>query len=113
MLFVFAVTLHNLPEGLAVGIGFGTGDLIQALVLMFAIGIQNIPEGLAVGFLLVSTEKYSRKKSFLYAFLSDNDEKPCDEFSFRSFDRMFFDCNDSLLLIVSCMEVTSLQINIG
>jgi ZIP family zinc transporter len=76
ILFVFAVTLHNLPEGLAVGVGFGTGNLTQALVLMFAIGVQNIPEGLAVGFSLVATEKYSRKKSFLYAFLSGAVETP-------------------------------------
>ena len=76
LLFVFAVTLHNLPEGLAVGVGFGVGNILQALILMFAIGIQNIPEGLAVGFSLISTEKYSRRKSFLYAFLSGVVETP-------------------------------------
>lgn len=47
-LFILAVTLHNAPEGLAVGVGFGSGDLDNALSLMLAIGIQNIPEGLAV-----------------------------------------------------------------
>ncbi len=47
-LFIFAITLHNAPEGLAVGVGFGSGDLSNALPLMLAIGIQNIPEGLAV-----------------------------------------------------------------
>ncbi len=47
-LFIFAITLHNMPEGLAVGVGFGSGDLPNALKLMLAIGIQNIPEGLAV-----------------------------------------------------------------
>ncbi|HUU49347.1 MAG TPA: ZIP family metal transporter [Nitrospinota bacterium] len=47
-LFIFAITLHNMPEGLAVGVGFGSGNLNDALVLMMAIGIQNIPEGLAV-----------------------------------------------------------------
>jgi ZIP family zinc transporter len=36
------------PEGLAVGVGFGSGDLSTAIPLMLAIGIQNIPEGLAV-----------------------------------------------------------------
>lgn len=76
LLFVFAVSLHNLPEGLAVGVGFGFGNLLNALVLMFAIGIQNIPEGLAVGFSLVSTERFSRKKSFFYAFLSGGVEIP-------------------------------------
>ncbi|MFC7074864.1 ZIP family metal transporter [Haloarcula halophila] len=53
ILFILAITLHNMPEGLAVGVGFGAaaGDparLGAALSLMLAIGIQNIPEGLAV-----------------------------------------------------------------
>jgi len=53
VLFILAITLHNMPEGLAVGVGFGSaaegaGSVGDALALMFAIGIQNIPEGLAV-----------------------------------------------------------------
>jgi ZIP family zinc transporter len=48
ILFILAITLHNMPEGLAVGVGFGSGDLENAIPLMLAIGIQNIPEGLAV-----------------------------------------------------------------
>jgi ZIP family zinc transporter len=48
VLFIVAITLHNLPEGLAVGVGFGAGHLGDALSLMLAIGIQNLPEGLAV-----------------------------------------------------------------
>jgi ZIP family zinc transporter len=48
VLFILAITLHNMPEGLAVGVGFGSGDLGAAIPLMLAIGIQNIPEGLAV-----------------------------------------------------------------
>lgn len=47
-LFIIAITIHNMPEGLAVGVGFGSGDLANALPLMLAIGIQNIPEGFAV-----------------------------------------------------------------
>ena len=47
-LFIIAITIHNLPEGLAVGVGFGSGDLQTAIPLMLAIGIQNIPEGFAV-----------------------------------------------------------------
>jgi len=47
-LFILAITLHNMPEGLAVGVGFGSGNLKDAIPLMLAIGIQNIPEGLAV-----------------------------------------------------------------
>lgn len=48
ILFIVAITLHNLPEGLAVGVGFGSGNLGNAIPLMLAIGIQNVPEGLAV-----------------------------------------------------------------
>jgi len=53
VLFILAITLHNMPEGLAVGVGFGSaaaGDtsIGSAVALMLAIGIQNIPEGLAV-----------------------------------------------------------------
>jgi ZIP family zinc transporter len=48
VLFVLAITLHNVPEGLAVGVGFGSGDIAGGIALMLAIGIQNVPEGLAV-----------------------------------------------------------------
>jgi ZIP family zinc transporter len=53
ILFIFAITLHNMPEGLAVGVGFGAAavdpaQLGGALSLMLAIGLQNVPEGLAV-----------------------------------------------------------------
>ncbi|MFB6102709.1 MAG: ZIP family metal transporter [Haloplanus sp.] len=48
VLFVLAITLHNMPEGLAVGVGFGSGDLETAIPLMLAIGLQNVPEGFAV-----------------------------------------------------------------
>ncbi len=47
-LFIIAITLHNMPEGLAVGVSFGSGQLRDAIVLMIAIGIQNIPEGFSV-----------------------------------------------------------------
>ncbi len=48
VLFILAITIHNMPEGLAVGVSFGSGDLANAIPLMLAIGIQNIPEGFAV-----------------------------------------------------------------
>lgn len=48
VLFIVAITLHNMPEGLAVGVSFGGEELDNALSLMIGIGIQNIPEGLAV-----------------------------------------------------------------
>src|SRR3546814_7398162 len=47
-LFVIAITLHNIPEGLAVGVGFGGGDFGNGAALAIGIGLQNLPEGLAV-----------------------------------------------------------------
>jgi ZIP family zinc transporter len=47
-LFVLAITLHNFPEGLAVGVGYGSGDMARATTLAIGIGLQNMPEGLAV-----------------------------------------------------------------
>jgi ZIP family zinc transporter len=61
-LFVIAITLHNIPEGLAVGIGYGSGDLRNGTILALAIGLQNVPEGLAVAAALVSVG-YSRSTS--------------------------------------------------
>lgn len=52
-LFVLAITLHNLPEGLAVGVGFGGNpDWSNALALATGIGLQNVPEGLVVAIAL-------------------------------------------------------------
>ena len=47
-LFVLAITLHNLPEGMAIGVSFANGDLRVGMPLTTAIAIQDIPEGLAV-----------------------------------------------------------------
>jgi ZIP family zinc transporter len=47
-LFILAISIHNAPEGLAVGVGFGSSNFTDAVTLMLAIGIQSIPEGLAV-----------------------------------------------------------------
>lgn len=51
-LFVFAIALHNLPEGMAVGVAFSRGELAVGLPLATAIAIQDIPEGLAVALAL-------------------------------------------------------------
>lgn len=51
-LFVFAITLHNLPEGMAIGVGFSQGDMGVGLPLAIAIALQDIPEGLAVALTL-------------------------------------------------------------
>lgn len=65
-LFVIAITIHNFPEGLAVGVGFGDGDIANGISLAIGIGLQNFPEGLAVALPLVR-EKYSAGKAFLVA----------------------------------------------
>ena len=59
-IFIFAITLHNFPEGLAVGMGYGQEDLHKAFSLTLGIGLQDIPEGLAVGLALLSIG-YSKK----------------------------------------------------
>ena len=53
-LFIFAITIHNFPEGMSVGVSFGTGDMHNGIVLAIAIALQNIPEGLAVALPLVA-----------------------------------------------------------
>ncbi len=53
-LFVFAITLHNLPEGMAVGVAMMQQDISAGLTLALGIGLQNIPEGLAVSVALIS-----------------------------------------------------------
>ncbi len=58
-LFVLAITIHNFPEGLAVGVGFGGGDVAAGTALAIGIGLQNMPEGLAVALPLLR-EGYSR-----------------------------------------------------
>jgi ZIP family zinc transporter len=68
-LFVFAITIHNLPEGLAVGVGFGGGNIAGGTLLATGIGLQNAPEGLAVGLALLSIG-YSRTKAFTIAALT-------------------------------------------
>ncbi|HOQ10289.1 MAG TPA: ZIP family metal transporter [Syntrophomonadaceae bacterium] len=65
-LFVIAITIHNFPEGLAVGVGFGNGDIANGISLAIGIGLQNLPEGLAVALPLVR-EKYSAGMAFLVA----------------------------------------------
>ena len=48
LLFVSAIAIHNLPEGLAAGVGFGAGDTSQALIIAGGIALQNIPEGMVI-----------------------------------------------------------------
>ena len=48
LLFVAAIAIHNLPEGIAAGVGFGVGDVSGALVIAGSIALQNIPEGMVI-----------------------------------------------------------------
>lgn len=76
VLLILAITLHNIPEGLAVGVAFGAlnenfspAALGGAIALAFGIGLQNFPEGAAVSIPL-RREGFSRKKAFWYGQLS-------------------------------------------
>lgn len=68
-LFVLAITIHNFPEGMSVGVGFGKGDPLEGLGLAMGIGFQNIPEGMAVAFALLR-EGYSSLRALGYATLT-------------------------------------------
>lgn len=66
LLFVIAIAIHNLPEGIAAGVGFGTGDTSQALTIAGGIALQNIPEGMVIiGPMLAAG--ISNKRTFLIA----------------------------------------------
>jgi ZIP family zinc transporter len=65
-LFVAAITIHNFPEGMAVGVGFTGSDTTKAIALAVGIGLQNAPEGLAVAVALLA-ERHSKRQAFLVA----------------------------------------------
>ena len=72
VLLIAAITIHNIPEGMAVGVAFGGiasgipgGTLVGAIMLALGIGIQKFPEGSAVS-LPLRSEGFSRFKSFMY-----------------------------------------------
>jgi len=69
LLFVTAIAIHNLPEGIAAGVGFGSGDTTQALLIAGGIALQNIPEGMVIiGPMLAAG--VSVKKTFICAMLT-------------------------------------------
>lgn len=71
---MLAITIHNIPEGMAVGVAFasyltGTVSLASCMALAIGIGIQNFPEGTIVSLPLYK-KGYSKNKAFLYGFIS-------------------------------------------
>ncbi|MBR5280797.1 MAG: ZIP family metal transporter, partial [Clostridia bacterium] len=69
LLFVLAIAIHNLPEGIAAGVGFGSGNTTDALLIAGGIALQNIPEGMVIiGPMLAAGIK--PKKVFICAMIT-------------------------------------------
>ena len=69
MLFVIAIAIHNLPEGIAAGVGFGMNDPVSALTIAGGIALQNIPEGMVIIAPLLSAG-VSKGRTFLIAVVT-------------------------------------------
>ena len=70
LLFVMAIAIHNLPEGIAAGVGFGSGDNAQALTIAAGIALQNIPEGMVIIAPMLASG-ISPKRTFLSPWAQD------------------------------------------
>ena len=66
LLFVLAIAIHNFPEGIAAGVGFGTGDVTDGIIIAAGIALQNIPEGMVIIAPMLSAG-ISRRRTFLIA----------------------------------------------
>ena len=69
LLFVMAIAIHNLPEGIAAGVGFGSGNTSQALMIAGGIALQNIPEGMVI-IAPMLTAGVSARKTFIIAMIT-------------------------------------------
>lgn len=69
LLFVTAIAIHNLPEGIAAGVGFGSGNTSQALLIAGGIALQNIPEGMVIIAPMLAAG-VSPKRTFVIAMLT-------------------------------------------
>ena len=69
LLFVIAIAIHNLPEGIAAGVSFGTGNDLQALTVAGGIALQNIPEGMVIIAPMV-VSGMSKKRTFVIAMMT-------------------------------------------
>lgn len=69
LLFVTAIAIHNLPEGIAAGVGFGSGDTSRALIIAGGIALQNIPEGMVIIGPMLATG-VSPRKTFICAMIT-------------------------------------------
>ncbi len=69
LLFVTAIAIHNLPEGIAAGVGFGTGDINRGLLIAGGIALQNIPEGMVIIAPMLSAG-ISPSKTFVCALMT-------------------------------------------
>lgn len=69
LLFVMAIAIHNLPEGIAAGVGFGTGNTAEALTIAGGIALQNIPEGMVIIAPMIAAGM-SKKRTLLCASIT-------------------------------------------
>ncbi len=69
LLFVIAIAIHNLPEGIAAGVGFGTGNTAEAITIAGGIALQNIPEGMVIIAPMLAAGM-SHSRTFLIAIIT-------------------------------------------
>lgn len=69
LLFVMAIAIHNLPEGIAAGVGFGTGNTGEALTIAAGIALQNVPEGMVIIAPMLAAGM-SHKRTFVAALMT-------------------------------------------